>query len=99
MSAAGALAAKAGRIAAGTAVNLAQGSYDVAKDRALGIKDSMKERIADTTGGRIAAAIQARQAAASTGSESATFEENSLSGGSKSAEAAEEIAAFRDRKS
>ena len=98
MSAAGALAAKAGRIAAGTAVNLAQGSYDVAKDRALGIKDSMKERIADTTGGRIAAAIQARQAATSSGGESATFEENSLSG-AKSAEAAEEIAAFRDRKS
>lgn len=99
LSAAGALAAKAGRIAAGTAVNLAQGSYDVAKERALEMKDSMKERIADTTGGRIAAAIQARQGATSAGSESATFEENSLSGGTKSAEAAEEIAAFRDRKS
>ncbi len=98
LSAAGALAAKAGRIAAGTAVNLAQGSYDVAKERAIEIKDGMKERIADTTGGRIAAAIQARQAVTSAGSESATFEENSLSGG-KSAEAAEEIAAFRDRKS
>lgn len=99
LSAAGALAAKAGRIAAGTAANLAQGSYSVAKERALEIKDGLKERIADTTGGRIAAAIQARQAATSAGSESATFEENSLSGGSKSAEAAEEIAAFRDRKS
>ena len=99
LSAAGALAAKAGRIAAGTAANLAQGSYSVAKERALEIKDGLKERIADTTGGRIAAAIQARQAATSAGSESATFEENSLSGGTKSAEAEEEIAAFRDRKS
>lgn len=100
LSAAGALAAKAGRIAAGTAVNLAQGSYDVAKERALEIKDGLKERIADTTGGRIAAAINAsRDAATSAGSESATFEENSLSGGTKSAEAEEEIAAFRDRKS
>lgn len=55
LSAAGALAAKAGRIAAGTAINLAQGSYDVAKERALEIKDDMKERVADTTlSGRIA---------------------------------------------
>jgi type IV secretion system protein TrbL len=98
-AAAGAMAAKAGRIAAGTAVNLAQGSYDVAKERVLEMKDSVKDRIADTTGGRIAAAIQARQAATSVDGESATFEENSLSGDSKSAEAAEEIAAFRDRKS
>lgn len=97
--AAGAMAAKAGRIAAGTAVNLAQGSYDVAKERALEMQDSMKERIADTTGGRIAAAIQARQDAASTDSESATFTENSLAAGTRSAEAEEEIAAFRNGKS
>jgi hypothetical protein len=93
------MAAKAGRIAAGTAVNLAQGSYDVAKERALEMQDNMKERIADTTGGRIAAAIQARQDAASTDSDSATFPENSLAAGTRSAEAEEEIAAFRNGKS
>ncbi|WP_426107823.1 P-type conjugative transfer protein TrbL [Massilia sp. TSP1-1-2] len=96
---AGAMAAKAGRIAAGTVVNLAQGSYDIAKERALEMKDSAKDRIADTTGGRIAAAIQARRDAASVGTESATFAENSLGAGAGSAEAAdaaEEIAAFRD---
>jgi hypothetical protein len=93
------MAAKVGRIAAGTAVNLAQGSYDVAKGRALEMKDNVKERIADTTGGRIAAAIHARRDAGSAGSESATFAENSLSAGTRSAEAQDEIAAFRDGKS
>lgn len=99
VSTAGALAAKAGRIAAGTVMNLAQGSYDVAKERALERVEGMKERIANTTGGRIAAAIEARRKAAGADSESPTFGENSLSGGDKSAEAAEEIAAFRDGKS
>ena len=98
-AAAGAMAAKAGRIAAGTATNLAQGSYDVAKERALEIKESAKERIAGTTGGRIAAAIDARRQAAETaGTAPATFEGNSLAG-ARSAEAEEEIAAFRDGKS
>lgn len=98
-AAAGAMAAKAGRIAAGTATNLAQGSYDVAKERALEIKESAKERIAGTTGGKIAAAIDARRQAAETaGTAPATFEGNSLAG-ARSAEAEEEIAAFRDGKS
>ncbi len=98
-AAAGAMAAKAGRIAAGTATNLAQGSYDVAKERALEIKESAKERIAGTTGGKIAAAIDARrQAAEMAGTAPATFEGNSLAG-ARSAEAEEEIAAFRDGKS
>lgn len=93
------MAAKAGRIAAGTATNLAQGSYDVAKERALEIKESAKERIAGTTGGKIAAAIDARRQAAETaGTAPATFEGNSLAG-ARSAEAEEEIAAFRDGKS
>ena len=98
-AAAGAMAAKAGRIAAGTATNLAQGSYDVAKERALEIKESAKERIAGTTGGKIAAAIDARRQAAETaGTAPAAFEGNSLAG-ARSAEAEEEIAAFRDGKS
>ena len=98
-AAAGAMAAKAGRIAVGTATNLAQGSYDVAKERALEIKESAKERIAGTTGGKIAAAIDARRQAAETaGTAPAAFEGNSLAG-ARSAEAEEEIAAFRDGKS
>lgn len=99
MAAAGAMAAKVGKVAAGTAVNLAQGSWDVAKAKAADIKDSAMERIGETTGGKIAAAIKAREAAAKAGGETAQFDENSLSAGSKSADAQAEIAAFRDRDS
>lgn len=99
MAAAGAIAAKVGKVAAGTAVNLAQGSWDVAKAKASDMKDSAMERIGETTGGKIAAAIKAREAAGKAGGETAQFDENSLSAGSKSADAQAEIAAFRDRDS
>lgn len=100
-SKAGALAAKAGRIAAGTAANLAQGSWDVAKGKALDMKDAAMERIGETTGGKIAAAIKARQAAEAAGQadDTAKFDGDSLSAGKTSAEDEEEIAAFRDGKS
>ncbi|PWF55372.1 P-type conjugative transfer protein TrbL [Massilia glaciei] len=98
LAAAGAMAAKAARIAAGTAVNLAQGSYDVAKGRTIELKDDFLERIADTTGGQIASAINARKDAVDAGGKSATFAENSLAAGTRSAEAEAEIAAFRDGK-
>lgn len=95
-AAAGAMAAKVGRIAAGTAGNLAQGTWDVAKDKASSIKDSAMERIGETTGGKIASAINARTNAESTST--ASFDDNSLSAGTeKSADAASEVAAFRDR--
>lgn len=99
MAAAGAIAAKVGKVAAGTAVNLAQGSWDVAKAKASDMKDSAMERIGETTGGKIAAAIKAREAAGKPSGETAQFDENSLSAGSKSADAQAEIAAFRDRDS
>lgn len=93
-AAAGAMAAKVGRVAAGTAGNLAQGSWDVAKAKA----GSMKDRISETTGGKIAAAINAR--ANANAAPAATFDGNSLSAGAeKSADAALEVAAFRDRDS
>jgi type IV secretion system protein TrbL len=59
-SRAAAVAAKVGRVAAGTAANLAQGSWDVAKAKASSIKDAAMDRIGETTGGKIAAAIKAR---------------------------------------
>lgn len=106
-SKAGAMAAKAGRIAAGTAANLAQGSWDVAKGKALDMKDAAMDRIGETTGGKIAAAIKARQAAegvaeaaaAAGEADDAKFDGDSLSAGTTSAEDEEEIAAFRDGKS
>lgn len=59
------------------------------------------DRISETTGGKIAAAIKARDAARESGSSpSASFGDNSLSAGkSKSADADSEVAAFRDRNS
>jgi len=106
-SKAGAMAAKAGRIAAGTAANLAQGSWDVAKGKALDMKGAAMDRIGETTGGKIAAAIKARQAAEGVGeategtgeADDAKFDGDSLSAGTTSAEDDEEIAAFRDGKS
>ena len=102
-AAAGAAAAKVGKVAAGTAGNLAQGSWDVAKAKASSMKDSAMERISQTTGGKIAAAINARAdaeaAARDSGGAAATFDENSLSAGNEtSADAESEVAAFRDRK-
>jgi type IV secretion system protein VirB6/type IV secretion system protein TrbL len=94
LGAAGAMAARAGKVAAGTAANLAVGSLDVARAKAEDLKASAVDRIAETTGGKIAAAIHARSAV-----EVAKFGDDSLSAASsdKAVDAASEIAAFRDR--
>ena len=85
----GSVAAKAGRIASGTVSNLVQGALDVARDSAKG-------RVSETTGGKIAAAIEAR----GTTSNSGINDGNSLSAGTgKNADPESEIAAFRDRNS
>lgn len=90
---AGGLAAKVGRIAAGTAGNLAAGSWDVAKSKGRSIKDNFMGRVNETTGGKIAAAINARS--------EVKFDGNSLSAGKandeKAVDAESEVAAFRDR--
>lgn len=99
MAAAGSMAAKVGKVTAGTAINLAQGSWDVATAKAADMKDSAMGRIEETTGGKIAAAIKARDSASKAGEEEATFDDNTLSAGSKTADATSEIAAFRDRNS
>ncbi len=78
----GATAAKVGRVAAGTAANLAQGSWDVAKAKASSLKDAAMDRIGETTGGKIAAAINA------SGIQEPAFSGDSLSG------ASDEVAAF-----
>jgi type IV secretion system protein TrbL len=48
----------AGRIAIDAAANLAQGAWSVAKDAAQQRMDAAQERVADTTGGKVAAAIR-----------------------------------------
>jgi type IV secretion system protein TrbL len=84
--------AKVGKVAAGTAANLAQGSWDVAKARAGEVKDAAMDRIGETTGGRIAAAIKARS------DQKPVFGSDSLAkADDQSVDAEAEIAAFRDR--
>lgn len=80
-----AAAAKVGRVAAGTAGNLAQGSWDVAKAKASSMKDTAMDRISETTGGKIAAAINARN------NQEPAFGGDSLSG------SRDEVAAFANK--
>lgn len=98
-SAPGETAARIGRVAMGTVGNLAHGAWDVAKAKA-------KDRIGETTGSKIAAAIEARDGTeAKTRAENKAgaepiFDGNSLSAGDEEeADAASEVAAFRDRTS
>lgn len=90
-----------GRVAANTVANLAQGTWDVAKAKASDMRNAAMESISETTGGKIAAAIAARDALPGSESDnSSAFDNNSLSAGSnQSADAGSEVAAFRDRDS
>lgn len=81
-----------GRIAADATANLAQGVTEVAKEKATSMKEEGMDRIADTTGGKIAAAIRGQ------GSISPTFDGNTLaSAASRDTDQESEVAAFRDR--
>lgn len=99
-----AAAAKAGRITADAGANLAKGTGTVAKAKASSIKQSAMERIAETTGGKIATAIKAQGSNGgdgvdqAPGSEEPTFANNNLaSGNNGEADPESEVAAFRDR--
>jgi type IV secretion system protein TrbL len=93
LKAAGALGAKVSRIAAGSAVNLALGSFDVAKSRFGSMKDGASDRVGETTGGKIASAIKARGLAA----KGMSFGDDNLSAAGEPADREAEVAAFRDR--
>lgn len=93
----------AGRITADASANLAKGTADVAMAKVASLRDAAVERIADTTGGKIAAAIKAR----GSGSESVnmpdqqpspSFGGNSLSAGSLDVDPEAEVAAFTNRR-
>ena len=73
----GSMLGRAAAIAAGTAGNLAQGSWDVAKAKAGKVAEGFTERMSETTGGKIATAIKASGPA---------FGEDSLGGGSDEVE-------------
>ena len=89
----GTTAAKTGKGGStSTIANLAQGAMDVARA-------NLTERIGETTGGRIAAAIRASGQGAETNT-SSTFNDNSLSAGTNEpVDPESEVAAFRDRNS
>jgi type IV secretion system protein VirB6/type IV secretion system protein TrbL len=100
-----AAAGKAGRIAADATANLARGAMEVAKAKASSIKEAAMDRIAETTSGKIAAAIKAhgqdaRGSETTTPQQAAgpTFGDNSLAAAnSREADPESEVAAFRDR--
>ena len=84
--------AKVGKVAAGTVANLAQGTWDVAKAKAGEMGDAAMDRIGETTGGKIAAAIKARS------DQKPAFGSDSLAkADDQSVDAESEVAAFRDR--
>ena len=98
-------AGTAGRIAADATANLAQGVTEVAKAKAASMSDAAMERIAETTGGKIAAAINEQSSSANVmdmqvpqQQTTPTFGNNSLaSAESTAADPESEVAAFRDR--
>jgi type IV secretion system protein TrbL len=99
----GSVLGRAAAIVAGTAGNLALGTWDVAKTKAASMHESALDRIGETTGGKIAAAIRARDAQApashSAAPTDAAFNNNELSVGKIQAEpsAASEVADFVNR--
>ena len=92
----------ASRVAADTGANLARGTADVAKAKAASIRDAALERIADTTGGKIAAAIKAQGSGGadqidSPAQPTPTFGGDNLAAGSRDADPGSEVAAFANR--
>lgn len=85
----GATFSTAGKVAADTAANLAKGGWGVAKAKAASSLDAAKNRVGQTIGGQIAAALQGQET---------TFDGNSLAGvNDRTVDVESEVAAFRDR--
>lgn len=91
----------AGRVTADAGANLMQGVGEVAKAKAVSIRDAAAERIADTTGGKIAAAIKAQGSGEAeqidTPTPEPTFGSDNLAAGSRDADPESEVAAFANR--
>lgn len=93
----------AGRIAADAGANLAKGTAEVAKGKAVSLREAAAERIADTIGGKIAAAIReqgnssADMVADAPAQPAPTFSDNSLAAGSSDDDLKSEVAAFANR--
>ncbi len=90
-SSAGGLA-RAASVTASAAGNLAKGVGSVLKDKAGQIAENVQERVSQTPGGQVAAAIKASMST----QDVPAFEGNSL-GGDRQAEPGDEVAAFVNR--
>lgn len=94
-----------GRFAADMSGNLAKGAGDVAKDKAAVMMESAKDRVAQTTGGKIASAIRGgSDFRDSAGVDTAAFADDSLGASndrSRQNQMSDEVAAFvnKDRSS
>ena len=98
-AAAAALAAKTGRIAAGAAASLAQGTWEVGKAKVGQRLSATSDRVSKTIGGQIAAAIRSQDHAGAPDSGASGLDDDSISAGKNTAaDAADEVAVFRDRK-
>ena len=90
-----------GRVATDAAANLVKGTWDVAKERANAGAEAAQERLSQTVGGKVAAAIKAQGTTAASSEQvkpEPTFDSNSLSGASDTSVGADsEVSAFRDR--
>ncbi|QBL15890.1 P-type conjugative transfer protein TrbL [Pseudomonas aeruginosa] len=98
----GATAAKGGRIATDTVANLAKGIGSMASAKAGSMADAAKSRIAETTGGKLAATIKAASSNenAGTGPDAApAFDGNNLAGTKDNTAAGvdDEVAVFVNR--
>lgn len=91
----------AGLIAADAAANLAKGTAQVAMEKIAGLQEAAAERIAETPGGKIAAALKRGEAkdGFSATEPAPVFTSNTLAGAEarRDVDAAEEIAAFVNR--
>lgn len=90
----------AGLIAADAAANLAKGTAQVAMEKIAGLKEAAGERIAETPGGKIAAALKGGEAKDGLGANepAPVFTGNTLAGAeARDVDAAAEIAAFVNR--
>jgi len=87
---------KAGRLTADASVILAKGVGHAAAEKVSGVRSSVMDRVADTTGGRIAAAIRSQGDRSS--ASGPTFGGNSLSSGfNDGVDATSEVTAFANR--
>lgn len=98
-AAAAALAAKTGRVAASAAAILAQGNWEVGKAKVGQRLSAASDRVGKTIGGQIAATIRSHDHSGTSDRGTSGLDDDSISEGANSPnDAADEVAAFRDRK-